>query len=489
MSLSRTSVVGLTVLAGLTASPWMSRANGQEARYELGRRVRAFEQDWNARPDPGTRKRASRWLAEAVTRFFSLRLDRAAESIAEARFALESAGELPPARRWGESLTVKPAARLVAAGRGEVPVTVDAFFTPGVSPPADARVRLVLRREGQPAAGPRPVRESALGALPVKLAMPLDGVPPGDHRVVFEVLSGAETLANGEVGLSVAPDLAARLEAAGAAVGRWPYEASAETTPRATARAILQQLRDLAAGRVIETDLPAARLLGELEEVVRSDSRGEPYYGPSRPGEFWLTLALKGGRTAPTRVLVPGPLAPGRKVPLVVAMHGAGGSENMFFDAYGAGEVVRLCQARGWILVAPRAGAPVEEVAAALGALYPIEPKRVVLVGHSMGAAMAVAAAVRTPQTFAAVAALGGGGRVRAADGLAALPFFVGYGADDFARPGAQSLVRELKALGVKPEVREYPDTEHLAVVAVALPDVFAWLDRVLAARPEAGPR
>ena len=59
--------------------------------------------------------------------------------------------------------------------------------------------------------------------------------------------------------------------------------------------------------------------------------------------------------------------AKGKPLPLVIALHGAGGSENMFFDAYGNGKIVDLCRKRGWLLVAPRLsffglGMPVDSI-------------------------------------------------------------------------------------------------------------------------------
>ena len=34
-------------------------------------------------------------------------------------------------------------------------------------------------------------------------------------------------------------------------------------------------------------------------------------------------------------------------MPVVVALHGAGGSENLFFEGYGAGHIVTECRKRG----------------------------------------------------------------------------------------------------------------------------------------------
>ncbi len=58
------------------------------------------------------------------------------------------------------------------------------------------------------------------------------------------------------------------------------------------------------------------------------------------------------------------------------------------------------------------------------------------------------------------------------------MPFFIGVGSEDFALSGARTLSRTLKDAGVKKvELKEYADIEHMAVVQVALKDIFAFLD------------
>jgi pimeloyl-ACP methyl ester carboxylesterase len=110
--------------------------------------------------------------------------------------------------------------------------------------------------------------------------------------------------------------------------------------------------------------------------------------------------------------------------------------------------------------------------------LYPIDPARLFLVGHSMGAAQAVAAAGHEPRRFAGVAALGGGGGVRISEALRGVRFFMGIGESDLALGGARTLRDRLQKAGVRTVVyKEYPGVEHLLVVQVALDDVFAFLD------------
>jgi hypothetical protein len=90
----------------------------------------------------------------------------------------------------------------------------------------------------------------------------------------------------------------------------------------------------------------------------------------------------------------------------------------------------------------------------------------------------AISSAAEAPERFAGVAALGGGWVARPSPGLRGLRFFIGVGLEDFALPVARALDETLRQGGVASiRLREYPDTEHLAVVQVALPEVFAFFD------------
>jgi len=162
-------------------------------------------------------------------------------------------------------------------------------------------------------------------------------------------------------------------------------------------------------------------------------------------------------------------------------MHGAGGTENMFFDAYGHGAIVRECKKRGWILVAPRAeffgSAPIAGIVDELATRYPVDRKRVFLVGHSMGAAQAVTLAQESPDRWAGVAALGGAGRASKPEAFRDVPLFIGCGTEDFALAGTRALAKAVTAAEGKLVNKEYSDIEHIVIVQAALPDVFKWFD------------
>jgi predicted peptidase len=178
------------------------------------------------------------------------------------------------------------------------------------------------------------------------------------------------------------------------------------------------------------------------------------------------------------RFLAPDQVADGKPAPLVIALHGAGGSENMFFDGYGHGDIVERCRRRGWLLVSTRYGIP-DGLIDAVDALYPVDRKRIFVVGHSLGASQAMAAVSAKPDAFVAAAALGGGGAVTASDALKNVQIFVGVGAEDpVARGGALLLRDQLKKAGVKNlKFQEYEGAEHLTVVQLGLKDVFEFFD------------
>jgi predicted esterase len=125
---------------------------------------------------------------------------------------------------------------------------------------------------------------------------------------------------------------------------------------------------------------------------------------------------------------------------------------------------------------------PVADVIDEVDRLYPVDQKRVYLVGHSMGARLAAGLVGREPRRFAAVAALAGGGPWKASEGKASeelkgVRFFIGVGEKDSV-PSAPDWARKLRPALEKAGVKnvtfkEYTDIEHLLVVQAAQAEVF----------------
>jgi predicted esterase len=443
----------------------------QEARYEVGLRLRALERTVEARKDVKARQRTVAPLGQALTAFFTFQLPEVGRHLDRARRALESDEPAPEATRWADSLSVRPATRLLDTSADKLPLTIDHFYKVKADRPEKARVRLTLLTDkGKVAAGPRTI---PLAELPHEAALSLKGIGEGDYSLCAKVLVDGKTLARSRQTLSLARRLTPRLVKLRDAV-KVPGDGP-RSTDALSLKHLVELMTDLEGKKTLETDYPAARLLAEAEALHAALREGRAYHGPARPGRHWLSLAAE--RPVPARMMVPPGLRKDKPVPLVIALHGAGSSENLFFDGYGAGKIVTLCEKRGWLLVAPRDGLSAGLIKE-LKRLYPIDPGRIFLVGHSMGAAQAVAAAGHDPTRFAGVAALGGGGGVRTSVALRGVPFFVGIGEADFARSGARALRDRLRKAKVRTVVyKEYPGVEHLLVVQQALDDVFAFLD------------
>ncbi len=452
----------------------------QVDRYELGLRLRDFERQLAATPDQGPeahtrRNDAFAELNKAVQAFFALDTKTVAQSIDAADSALLGR-KLAPGEATARGLQLDCGPRLVPLGHTHLVLSLRRAYPIDELPPNDLVLRAWLE------VAPETVASQPLGEFPAAtavatLSLPIEKAPAGDHVLRWTVGRGDQILVSRWQGVSIARDLDARLAKLDAGA-----EAAERTLEALTLAAHRKTLGALRRKRSEETVLPGAHLLDEAEAIAAMPA-GQRYFDASRTGQFWLRVPTgKGSETV--RLFAPSPTATGKRA-IVVAMHGAGGSENLFFDGYGDGEIVRQCAQRGWFCVAPRAGfgggADVPTLLAELATRWPIDTDQVLVVGHSMGAAMAIGTVMREPSRYRAVAALGGGGNLRRGAKLDATQFFIGYGSRDFLRNSAQQLQRALESAGAPLTHREYEGVEHLAIVQIALPDVFAHFDAALA--------
>jgi len=210
--------------------------------------------------------------------------------------------------------------------------------------------------------------------------------------------------------------------------------------------------------------------------------------------QFWFHLANDEGNQV-VRMFVPtrtdGDSGNGTKTyPVVFALHGAGGSENMFFETYGAGRLIELANEKQWIVVAPRQnilagklGLNVAQILDELSSFVPVDRNRVAIVGHSMGAAQTIAQACSHPDAIQAVVAMGGGGRVVRSEALTKVPFFVAAGSRDFGRPGATALAEQLRQAECEVVYRDYDNVEHMVIVQAALDDATNFIEKAFSSR------
>ena len=433
-------------------------------RHELGAHLRAFESTLQEVKDPKARDRAIPGLKDITFLYFSAQFGKAAKLLDEARQSLRSEKPMDEATAWAESLQIQVTPTLVEAGLGMLSIKMDPFYKAGTMP----KGAILTIQNLDPKRLPTPIK---IESLPLDAKIPY-ALPKGKHILLARISAGDKILAERVVTVVSVEKLKTRLAALGKAV-----EATKDKKdlPHLTLAHLHSILADQAKGEVLETDYPSDKLLAQAESIMQDPS----WPGKTlAPGEWWLALPEKPGSRI-VRVFVP-KTQEGEKIPLLLALHGAGGSENMFFDGYGSGETQKKCESRGWAMVSPRMGLG-DKTLDQLAALLPIDDKKVFIMGHSMGAAMASAQTAKSPERFRAGAYMGGGGRAGKNDAYSKLPAFVGIGNLDFALSSARKLHDDIQKSGNTSAIlKEYPKVEHLTIVQIALDDLFAFFEQQL---------
>jgi predicted esterase len=152
---------------------------------------------------------------------------------------------------------------------------------------------------------------------------------------------------------------------------------------------------------------------------------------------------------------------------VVIALHGAGGSENSFFDACGRGGMAMEALKRGWAFIAPRSStSAVKDVLDWLKIRRKQTLGRVFVIGYGEGASAALQSGVK----LSAVALLAP--TPASFSNFDDAPLYVGVGKED-------SLAGAIRAeAGRKScDFQEFEACERYTVVAEASPSVFRFFD------------
>jgi predicted peptidase len=223
---------------------------------------------------------------------------------------------------------------------------------------------------------------------------------------------------------------------------------------------------------LLDTKNPFAGVKGDLRKAYRSpvDQTLQPY-----------------------RLFVPSTYDGEKPAGLVVALHGMGGDENSIFDQYAAGRMKAEAEKRGLFVVCPKGRGPasmyrgtaeqdVLDVLAEVRRDYQIDPKRIYLMGHSMGAYGAWSIAMNHPGLFAALGPISGGGNPAGLEKIKTIPHYIVHGASDKTVPVAQSrmMVEAAKKLGTPHVYVEVPNGSH---TDIAVPNFAPMLDYFLQPR------
>lgn len=221
---------------------------------------------------------------------------------------------------------------------------------------------------------------------------------------------------------------------------------------------------------------PATLATAVAAEISQLERGQNPYAKAS--GDRWR--AYRGATRAliPFRVVATDAVAKSnRPVPLLVVFHGAGGDENMFVDAYGAGITARLSAEQGMLLVSVStnafggSAANLDALVALLRTEYPVDSTRIYLLGHSMGSGAVARLVQERPTMIAAAVCLAGGAAITAPD--APPVFFMAGELDPLAIP------KMVEAAAAKTAGSEYhlsKNEGHTLMVATGVRAGIPWL-------------
>jgi len=454
---------------------------GQSPRYELGKRLQRFERQWQL-ADAEARKESVRPIEEAVQLFFSLNLPAAAGKLDQAWLKVRDVEpDAETSQLLGCKIHITP--RLIEQSTKTVRLQVDRFYGASLEIPPRVTLALEFRHLQNPSVDPFSVVETPFPSPGNSVDLELPLLEEGDYEVTPVLRWETKELQWTTLGLSVAKDLKSRMETVEQSIREGTgKDQESGGTAMASVELLHGLVKDGSRGRSLESDFPFSQCLRTAEAVMANPKELSKTLDAIGGESHWLQWK-QGASKLVTRVALPkdfDPSDPPR--PLLILLHGAGGSENMFFETYGAGRAVEMARQRGWIVVAPRQGMtglgmPLSVLIDSMAGILPIDRKQVMVMGHSMGSMQAIRQLDSSPGTFSKAVLLGGAGLPSKADGFRTVPLWIAAGDRDFGKRGTDAFAQWCQKESLDHEYHIYPNTEHLVIVQAALEDAFAFLD------------
>jgi len=355
-------------------------------------------------------------------------------------------------------------------------LTLDTLFP--IDPPATSAMRLLLRPVPQgkdiPFEAPTEIKSTE---IPAKFAIKLPANADGNYTLIADV--GEPTAAGPRLFKNV-PIRVAPLEA-----DAQKLAARLKKQPLPAAEYTLALYDNAEHGKANPHRFDFTKQFAEANQLLDAAATGkDPFAG--RTGDLRQAYRSTVDQTLqPYRVYVPTAYL-GKALPLVVALHGMGGDETSMIESYG-GRLPKEAERLGFFLVTPKGREPasmyrgaaekdVLDVLAEVERTYKIDPKRIYLMGHSMGGYGTWSIAMAFPDRFAALGPISGGGNVAGMEKIKHIPHFVVHGDNDNTVNVSQSrtMVEAGKKAGAKIEYIEVPGGSH---IDIAVPNFAPMLD------------
>ncbi len=194
------------------------------------------------------------------------------------------------------------------------------------------------------------------------------------------------------------------------------------------------------------------------------------------------------GTTQNYRLFLPSAYDGQTKLPLLIALHGTGGSQDTYASTYHDGIYIREAEKRGIVLVCPHGRGTTEyrgigenDVLTVMEEVcrhYLIDRDRIVCSGQSMGGTGTTYLCCRYPDLFAGGVPLASTyGHLTLVENLLHVPMFYVQGEDDwpvYAQNGPIPITQRLRELGYKGRLWMVPGAGH-NTMDITTPDVLDW--------------
>jgi poly(3-hydroxybutyrate) depolymerase len=340
----------------------------------------------------------------------------------------------------------------------------------------------------------RDLRES-----PFALELDMREVPDGGYQLAIEVLNDATPLGTATLNIALRKgldDTVARLE-----------NEAKKAAPDLRAEILfpIDRMRNVNRGRLELRTFDPDKDFAAAEAVAASvKGKKDPF--AQRTGDFKRHYTLEpAGEILPYRLYVPTTYNGAKAFPLILALHGLGGTEDAFFDNYDK-RLPPLAEQHGYIIAAPLGyrvdgsygwglGNPpadantrrtqdlseqdVMQVLQHVRQEYKIDVSRIYLLGHSMGGIGTWKIAPKYPDIWAAIAPISGSGAPATLERIRQVPEIVVHGDNDptVAVSGSRTMVAKMKELGIEHKYIEVQGGLHSDVVAPNLAAIVEFFD------------
>jgi len=334
---------------------------------------------------------------------------------------------------------------------------------------------------------------------PFSLDLDLHEVADGAYQLSVDVLDEARPLGTSTLAVALLKGLdevVARLES---------NAQQASESVRADILYPVDRMRNVNRGRLELRTFDPLHDFAAAESVAAAVKAGKDPFA-ERTGDLKRHYLLESAaEIIPYRLYVPTTYTKARAYPLIIALHGLGGTEDSMFDGYGKRLPV-LAEQRGYIVAAPfgyrvdgsygwgLANPPADpatrrrqeyseqdvmQVLQRVKQQYSIDESRIYLMGHSMGAIGTWKIAPKYPDIWAALGPISGQGAPATVEKMRNIPQVVVHGdADPTVNvQGSRTMVAEMKRLGVDIEYIEVPGGKHGDVAAPNFPVIFDFFD------------